>query len=76
MVTLQEIEEFRKLMENYEKGLSIENDSMNNESHERSDYLKMREKLKHQASKEVKQQVKQEIKEDLKKELRQKYIRN
>ena len=70
MVTLQEIEEFRKLMENYEKGLSIENDSMNNE------YLKMREKLKHQVEKEVKKEVKEDLKKQMALDLKQKYLHN
>ena len=52
IITLQEIDEFRKLMENYEKGLSIESDIDN------SEYLKLRESLKHQVEKQAKKEVK------------------
>src|SRR3981189_2716559 len=50
IISLQEIDEFRKLMENYEKGLSIDSDGD-------SDYLKLRESLKHQAQKEAKEEI-------------------
>jgi hypothetical protein len=72
IVTLQEVEEFGKLMDQYEKGVSIEesnaDDSMDKE------YLKLRETLKKQAEKEVRKEVKVDLKNDLKNELKQKYL--
>ena len=67
IITLDEVNEFRKLMDQYEKGLSIEDDSMDKE------FLKLRESLKHQAEKEVKKEIKIDLKNDLKNELKQKY---
>ena len=40
MITLEEVNEFRKLMDEYEKGLSVEDDSMDKH------FLKLRETLK------------------------------
>ena len=66
IITLVEIDEFRKLMENYEKGLSIESDD--------SDYLKLRESLKHQAQKEAKEEIKDDLLKNLKNEAKQKFL--
>ena len=65
IITLQELDEFRKLMDQYEKGLNIEDDSKDKE------YIKVRETLKHQVEKEVKKEVEQQVKEDLKNELKE-----
>src|SRR3981189_614466 len=64
IVTLQEIDDFGKLMDQYEKGMSVgEADSMDKE------YIKLRESLRHEVRKELEKEVKSELKEDLKKEL-------
>ena len=47
IVTLQEVDDFGKLMDQYEKELSMGDDSMDRE------YIKLRESLRHQAEKEV-----------------------
>src|SRR3977135_1125372 len=67
IITLVEIDEFRKLMENYEKGLSIDSDGD-------SDYLKLRESLKHQAQKEAKEEIKDDLLKNLKNEAKQKFL--
>ena len=67
IITLVEIDEFRKLMENYEKGLSIDSDGDN-------DYLKLRESLKHQAQKEAKEEIKDDLLKNLKNEAKQKFL--
>src|SRR5271156_3392063 len=56
IITLVEMDEFRKLIDQYEKGLNIDSDSEN------SEYLKLRESLKKTAEKEVKKEVKDDIK--------------
>jgi len=66
IITLVEIDEFRKLMENYEKGLSIESDD--------SEYIKLRESLKHQAQKEAKEEIKDDLLKNLKNEVKQKFL--
>ena len=55
-------------MEDYEKGLSIEN---NNDDYE---FIKLRESLKHQAEKEAKKEVKEDLKKHIKQEIKQKYL--
>ena len=54
IVTLQEVDEFQKLMDQYEKGLSVEDDS------EDKEYIKLRKSLRHQAEKEVKSELKED----------------
>jgi hypothetical protein len=48
IISLQEIGEFRKLMEDFEKGLNIEDDSMDKE------FLKLRESLKNKSTRKQK----------------------
>ena len=71
IVTLQEIEEFGKLMGEYEKGISAEDpvdDSMDKE------YIKLRESLRPQVEKEAKKDVKEVLKNEMIQELKQKYM--
>src|SRR5277367_60805 len=68
IITLAEVEEFRKLMDEYEKGLSIEDNSIDKE------FLKLRDSLKHEAEKEVKKEIKIDLKNGLKEEMKQKYL--
>jgi tetratricopeptide (TPR) repeat protein len=67
IITLQELGEFSKVMDEYEKGLSMGYDSMDKE------YLKLRESLRQQAEKEVKIELKEGLKKELKEELKSKY---
>ena len=69
IINLQEIDEFRKLMDNYEKGLNIESDSDGD-----SEYIKLRESLKKQAQKEAKEEIKDDLLKNLKNEAKQKYL--
>ena len=62
IINLQEIDEFRKLMDNYEKGLNIDSED--------SDYIKLRESLRHQVQKQAQKEAKEEIKDDLLKNLK------
>ena len=66
IITLLEIDEFRKLMENYEKGLSSESDE--------GEYIKLRESLRHQAQKEAKEEIKDDLLKNLKNEEKQKFL--
>src|SRR3981189_1246722 len=66
IISLQEIDEFRKLIDQYEKGLSIESDD--------SEYIKLRESLKHQAQKEAKEEIKDDLLKNLKNEVKQKFL--
>ena len=68
IITLDEVQEFRKLMDKYEKGASIEDDTMDKE------YIKLRQSLKSQAEKEVKKEIKIDLKNEMKDELKQKYL--
>src|SRR5271156_959381 len=65
IITLQELDEFRKLMDQYEKGLSIQDDSID------KDFLKLRETLKKQAEKEAR---KEDMMQEVKEEIKQKYL--
>ena len=67
IISLEEVNEYRKLMQDYEKVLSVNND-------QDSEYLKMREKLKHQVEKEVKKEVKEDLKKEMIQEIKQKYL--
>src|SRR3981189_2482343 len=69
IITLVEIDEFRKLMENYEKGLSTASDPNGD-----SEYIKLRESLKHQAQKEAKEEIKDDLLKNLKNEAKQKFL--
>ena len=68
IITLEEVNEFRKLIDEYEKGLSIEDDSMD------KDFLKLRETLKKQAEKEARKEVKEDMMHEIKEEIKQKYL--
>ena len=72
IITLQEVEEFGKLMDQYEKGLSIGGNSVGDDSMDK-EYIKLRESLRHQAEKEVKSELKEDLKKELKEEMKQKY---
>ena len=67
-MTLQEVDEFGKLMDQCEKGLSMGDDSMDKE------YIKLRESLRHKVEKEVKTELKEDLKNEIKNELKQKYL--
>src|SRR5437773_8687869 len=62
IINLQEIDEFRKLMDNYEKGLILDSDD---------GYAKLRESVRHQAEKQAKEKIKEDL---LKNEAKQKYL--
>src|SRR5438477_7635081 len=70
IISLQEIDEFRKLMDNYEKGLNIDSED--------NDYIKLRESLRYKVQKQAQKEIKEEIKDDLLKNLKneekQKYL--
>ena len=66
IITLQELEEFRKLMENYEKALSIKDNS--------NEFIKLQESLKKEVEKEAMKEVKLDLKNEMKNEIKQKYI--
>src|SRR5438477_1338645 len=69
IISLQEIDEFRKLMDAYENGLSTaDNDSGDRE------YIKLRESLKSQAEKQAKEEIKDDLLKNLKNEAKQKYL--
>src|SRR5437773_12298572 len=71
IISLQEIDEFRKLMDDYEKGLtSADNDSGDKE------YIKLRESLKHQAEKQAKEEIKDDLLKNLKNEAKKNTYRN
>ena len=74
VISLQELNEFRVLIEQYEQGLTVDNGSVNDDN----DYVKLRQELtqslKHKVEKEARKEVKQELINDLKKELKQKML--
>src|SRR3981189_1499292 len=78
IVTLQEVDDFGKLMDQYEKGMSVGGNSVGEADSMDKEYIKLRESLRHEVRKELEKEVKSELKEDLKKELKeelkQKYI--
>ena len=62
IINLEEIDEFRKLMDSYEKGLILDSDD---------GYAKLRESVRHQAEKQAKEKIKEDL---LKNEAKQKYL--
>ena len=69
VISLQELDEFRVLMEKYEQGLTAV-DSVNADK----EYVKLRDSLRHKVEKEARKEVKQELMNDLKNELKQKML--
>ena len=68
IISLNEIDEFRKLIDQYEKGLSSADPDGDQE------YIKLRESLRHQAQKEAKEEIKDDLLKNLKNEEKQKFL--
>ena len=67
VISLEEINEFRKLLECYEKGLTVDDN-------EEKEFVKLRESLKQKAVKEAKNEVKEDLKKEMKEEIKAKYL--
>lgn len=77
VISLQEVNEFRVLIEQYEQGLTIESGANVNVNVD-NDYVKLRQELthslKHKVEKEARKEVKQELMNDLKNEIKERML--